>query len=430
MDTRELYSAARLVARKRAKYFGRLLMKFAPVETPGLGTIGVTEHGVLMVDWEFFNTLHAYNEQRYQRDKALNVTTLQIAGALVHECFHIVLNHCARTRSARRDPGISNVADDMSFNPAVLDMGLQLPVFDGFTPCFPEQHGWERGLTSDEYYERLLNESPPQPQRKPGTGGGHCGSCAGNPFPHEPDGSAEASRSKAEMERAVRDVARAVREEAQRGERGAVPGFLQRAAELILAPAEVPWEQELGAAARHAVAWSAGACDHKYDAPSRRQAGLGFGLGRPVLPRLRRPVPSVAIIIDTSGSMDAEALGTAAREATGVLKATGANVQLLVCDAQVHGVTKVRSLKEVLAALKGGGGTNMRPAIDAALQLQPCPDVLVCITDLCIGDPGPAPRNVRMIWVGVGELAEGPYATKPAWGKTIIVKTKKKEGAA
>ncbi|MEV4077512.1 hypothetical protein ACGFJC_07315 [Nonomuraea fuscirosea] len=58
------------------------------------------------------------------------------------------------------------------------------------------------------------------------------------------------------------------------------------------------------------------AIDYTYHRPSRRTAALRGG----VLPSLRRPLPVVAIVIDTSGSMGEDHLATALAEVTGVLR--------------------------------------------------------------------------------------------------------------
>lgn len=457
---KELFGAGRLVARTKAKYMKALLYSLSPIEAPGLGTVGVTEHGVLMVDWDFI--VAVIKNCNGNLEKA----ALQLGGILVHECFHVLLNHCKRSRG--KDPKVSNMADDMSFNPAIIDMGLDLP--DGeFRGMFPQDFGWERGLTADAYYDLLMKQAPPKgkkggkgqqgqgsgqpqagqgsapgqkpgqggqagagasggqpggsngppqgtPPQKPKTGGGWCGSCAGNPFPGEPQASDKASRSKTEIERAARAVAQAVREEASQS-KGTVPGFMQRWAEEMLAPAEIPWDQELNAITRHALAWRANAVDHRYDAPSRKQAGIGFGPGRPVLPRLRQPVCNVAVIADTSGSMGTDELSVVGREVGGILKMLGAEVTFLACDADVQEVRKVKSIKEIIAAMKGGGGTDMRPAIKALMKLKPRPDVIICLTDLHIGDVGPEPGGVKFVWVGVGEHAGGD----PPWGKVLRV---------
>lgn len=471
-DPKELFAAGRMLARMKAKYMKAIILGFAPIEAPGLGTIGVTEHGVLMLDWDFIAELQRTSPSGTQAAE-------EVAGLLVHEALHVLLKHGKRSRLARRDVEISGKTDDMSINDMVWDMGFRLPGGGSrVTPDHPlhgeyaEEYGWPKHLTADEYYERFTKQlqrqpqagsggagqgnagaggkgtpqdpndeqgeggsggdddhahpgrgpckGPKQPQagpKKPQAGGGWCGSCAGRPMPNEPSASHPASRSEAELQRIARQVAQAVREEAALG-RGTVPAGLMRWADELLAPAEVPWEKELAQLTRNALAWRPNAVDHKYDAPSRRQAGIGYGPGKPMLPRFRMPVPNVTVIIDTSGSMGTQELTLAGREVNGILKAVGANITFVTCDATVHGITKVKSLKEALSALKGGGGTDMRPAVAAVVKQRPRPEVVVCITDLAIGHPGDEPRGMKFVWVGVG-AHQGPA---PVWGKTIRVK--------
>ncbi|MFC7511404.1 VWA-like domain-containing protein [Streptomyces thermocarboxydus] len=87
-----------------------------------------------------------------------------------------------------------------------------------------------------------------------------------------------------------------------------------------------------------------------------------------VLPSLRRPLPWVAVVVDTSGSMGDAELAAALAEITGVLREVGVRgnrVTVLACDADVHAVSRVTSAEQV--TLGGGGGTDMRVGIDAAL---------------------------------------------------------------
>jgi predicted metal-dependent peptidase len=226
------------------------------------------------------------------------------------------------------------------------------------------------------------------------------------------------------MGRIARQVASAIKELATTG-RGNVPAFLCRWAEELMKPSEVPWEQELAMVTRHACAWRENAADHRYDAPSRRQAGIGYGPGKPILPRLRMPMPDVHVIFDTSGSMGTDELSQGGVEVNAILRAVGANITLCTCDAAVTGITKVRTIKDALKSLKGGGGTDMRPAFDAIMKTRPRPQVIVCLTDLHIGDPGVQPQGVKVIWVGVGKY-QGP---DPAWGRTIRIKKNKEEAA-
>lgn len=450
MSWQQLLAAGRLIVKTKAPYFGAAVNGLAPREAPGLGTVAVTNKGVMMVDpvWLVENTAE------------------EVAGLLVHEVMHVILRHCDRMMKAARDPKLSNDADDLSINPSVLEMGFQLP--KKYPPLMPEQFGFPNGLTSDEYYARLKRMpkgpgggggskgkgqgkgkggaggqgDPNDPnnqsgeggqgndddhdhdgQGQPRTGQGWCGSCAGRPVPNEPDenkpgSGAEDNRTEQEMERMVRQVAEAVKSAS--AQRGKVPAGLQRWADEALRPPEIHWKTKLARITRTAIAWAAGATHHRYDGPSRRQAGLGFGEGKPVLPRLRHPIPKVAVIGDTSGSMGGSELAAVIRETNGILKAVGAEVTFAACDAAVHGgLVKVRSAKDLMSAMKGGGGTDMRPAFKAMERMRPRPEVVICITDGQVGDgfPTHAPKGMRVVSVLVG-----PHQVKPAnWCECISI---------
>ncbi len=138
----------------------------------------------------------------------------------------------------------------------------------------------------------------------------------------------------------------------------------------------VDWRQVLTGAVREAVAWAGGAVDYTYRRPSRRSAALR-GV---VLPSLRRPLPRVAIVVDTSGSMGDDELAAALAEVTGVLREVGVHgnrVTVLACDADVHAVSRVTSAEQVVLA--GGGGTDMRVGITAALAGRDRPNVVIVL---------------------------------------------------
>ena len=239
-------------------------------------------------------------------------------------------------------------------------------------------------------------------------------------MPNEPlvDALRAPGRTQIEVERILRATAEEIRD-AETRQRGSVPAALARYADSLLEPAKIPWTSKLARVTRYAVGYRSGAVTHRYDAPGRRQAGIGFGPGRPIMPRLRTPIPNVTVIVDTSGSMSPKDLGAAARETSGILKALGAHVTLTVCDAEVHGLKKVDTIEQVLGMLTGGGGTDMRPAFAAALKQRPRPDVIICITDGHVGDgfPQQAPQGVRTVVVLVGDNPPKPAA----WCECVAV---------
>ena len=157
---------------------------------------------------------------------------------------------------------------------------------------------------------------------QPGTCGCQAGKCHGG-----------LPRWQAELLR--RQIAQAVLAHSKQA--GTMPAGLLRWAEELLTP-KVDWRRVLAALLRRAVAEVSGAVDYSYRRPSRRSSVAGaIGDGTVVLPALRRPVPEVAVVCDTSGSMSDDMLAMALTEVDGLLKSLGLARQLrvLACDTAV-----------------------------------------------------------------------------------------------
>lgn len=246
----------------------------------------------------------------------------------------------------------------------------------------------------------------------PAPGAGRCGSCATGqqePWEEGPPSSSSQGVNRVQAELIRRDVARQIQEHSRT--RGDVPGHWSRWAEEKLRP-KVNWRRELAAAIRHAVADVAGAVDYSYRKPSRRQ-GASSDV---VLPALRQPVPSVAVVVDTSGSMSDSMLSQALAEVSGILKGMGQKegVHVFSCDAQVHACRKVFRASQV--QLAGGGGTDMGAGLAAAARLKPVPQVAIVITDGYTPWPDDPPRGVRRVVVAL--VGDGDA---PAWAKRINI---------
>jgi len=411
-------AAARLAAMKRFPYYRAAILTLIPRETRGLGTLGVTEHGVLMWDPE----------------AAMSWTVEGLGTVLVHEASHLLRRHAARRKALSADPEQFNIAADCEINDDLVAAGCELP--EG--GIIPKMLGFPDGLTAEEYFRMMEqdgggeggqskeDEAGNQKQKggaagvgkgEPGPCKGKCGGCAGNPLPGEAEAEAEVAggRTEAEMRRMSQTVAEAVRALGEKGQ-GTCPAGIRRWAAAELTPPKVRWQDKLARIVRGACAYRTGAVDYSYSRTSRRQAGVGFGAGRPVLPALVAPRPKVAVVIDTSGSMGEKDLGECLRELSGILSAVGGEVELGACDAEVHELRRVSSWRQAGSLLKGGGGTDMRPAIKALAERGRLrPDVAIFATDGMIGDPGPAPAY-RVIWCVVGEH---PFACP--WGEIVEV---------
>ena len=193
---------------------------------------------------------------------------------------------------------------------------------------------------------------------------------------------------------------------------GTVPGGLLRWAEEVLSP-KVNWRAVLAAELRRAIAEVSGAVDYSYRRPSRRSAVAG----PVVLPALRRPVPEVAVVCDTSGSMTEDLLAMVLAEVEGLLRALGLarQVRVLACDTAVAPAQRVSSARQV--QLIGGGGTDMGAGIGAAAALRPRPAVTVVLTDGYTPWPEQAPKGMRVVVGLIGDQA--PEA--PSWTRSVRV---------
>uniref|UniRef100_A0AAU2K270 VWA-like domain-containing protein n=1 Tax=Streptomyces sp. NBC_00049 TaxID=2903617 RepID=A0AAU2K270_9ACTN len=382
--------AARYKAAEARPYLASALYALTVVPSDGVRTMGVDRHWRCYVSPGFVDA----------------TPVAELAGVWVHEVAHLLRDHHGRAdrlpAADQRDHVRVNIAQDCEINDDLLADGLALPRGRMEPGLF--------GLPTGGLFETYL---PAIPATCHGSDGVDCGSGAhGTAAPWELGGDGGPARvGPVEAEALRRQTAQAVRAH-QRG-RGRIPAGWARWAEELLEPT-VDWRRALAGAVREAAAWAAGAVDYTYRRPSRRTPALG---GRVVLPSLRRPVPRVAVVIDTSGSMGDDELAAALAEVTGVLREVGVGgnrVTVLACDADVHAVTRVSSAGQV--ELAGGGGTDMRVGIRAALALRERPDVVVVLTDGCTPWPDETP-SCRLIAALIGAAAPAP----PRWVETVRV---------
>ncbi|WP_349307714.1 VWA-like domain-containing protein [Streptomyces sp. HNM0645] len=286
-----------------------------------------------------------------------------------------------------------NVAQDCEINDDLLADGLPLP--EGRME--PRGFGLPEGQLFEAYVDRL----------PPGVRAPDCGSGAhGQTVPWEPGGPHDPARlGPAETEALRRATAEAMRAH-QRAR-----GHPSRGLAALGGTDPGTHRGPAAGAVRAAAAWPGGAVDYTYRRPSRRTPALR-GVIRP---SLRRPVPLVAVVVDTSGSMGEDQLAAAMAEITGVLREVGVRgnrVTVLACDADVHTVSRVTSADQV--ELAGGGGTDMRAGIGAALAR---PDFVVVLTDGQTPWPDAEPSSCRIVAALVGSAAPAP----PCWVKTVRV---------
>ena len=380
-------AAARLWAAMRFPYLASALFASSVVSAPGLGSIAVDRSWRLYMDPSVVDRW----------------STEEIGSVLVHHAGHLLRDHAGRAHQLGIDDTTEKdwvAAADAEINDDLVDGELSFPV----DPIVPSALGCEPGGFAEDYF-RSARDKP--------SCAGECGSGAhGQPRRWElrDDGIPQILPQSAHLLRCK--VAAEIRNCAGKLP-GTVPLGWQRWADELLEP-KVDWRRALAAAVRTGVANVAGSVDYSYMRRSRRASVMG----EVVLPALVRPLPAVAVVVDTSGSMSERLLGDVVAEVEGILRAVGVGrnrVRVLACDTDVHKVQRVSSARQV--ELFGGGGTNMGAGIRSALELSPRPSVVVVLTDGYTPWPAEAPKGARVV---VGLVGTGDWPA-PDWAKCVRI---------
>ena len=381
-------AAARLLAVDDAPYLASALFSLTPLAAPGLGTMAVDRYWRLYIDPDCLDRW----------------TASQQAAVLTHEIGHLIRGHAERADAACADDKLAwNYAADAEINDDLLDAGADLP-----PGCVtPESIGCAPGDFAEVYYQALMA------QGQAATGAG-CGSGAGGPGQSWELGEASGDAATGGLDPADAELVRrkAAIAVAEASGRGTMPGGWARWAAGVLAPPVLPWRRLLGGAVRHALTCGGGGEHPTYRRPGRRR------IPGVLTPAMRRPLPNLALVVDTSGSMSAADLDAAMSEVAGIAAAAGVrgtSLRLLSVDATTHSVTPVKRVADVV--LSGGGGTDMRVGIAAAAALHPRPDAIVVLTD---GDtPWPErPTTPRLV---CAVISNHPPVGTPPWAATVHI---------
>ncbi|MEM4668910.1 MAG: VWA-like domain-containing protein [Thermofilum sp.] len=397
----EIIEKARFKIVRRAPYLATALYAVTSnvIVTEKVPTAAVDMWGRLYINPDFATTC---DEEEF-------------AGVIVHEIWHLLRLHFDRMKDAPTD--VANVAADLEINDDVIASGFALPQ----GALLPERFGFQSGLLAEEYLKLLDKRKEENTQeseeesasdkrktrktsrdeRKPGAG--RCGSAAtGRPEEWEVEGRGSGSGlEKEEIERIARKVAQEAIEHA-RGQ-GRVPlGVIRWAKEML--KTKLPLPQVL---ARVMAEITQEKQNYTWRRPNKRFEEV-------YLPSLVGLRVNVAVVLDTSGSMDEERLALAIGALDEVLKKYNAEATVIPCDAKAYEPIKVKTLQELLKKpFKGGGGTVLVEGIKAAANLKPKPDAIFVITDGEYDWPDEPPTTTPVIVILVGE------GKSPAWAKTI-----------
>jgi predicted metal-dependent peptidase len=268
------------------------------------------------------------------------------------------------------------------------------------------------GWTAEQYWDALGGATSQEaaPRDDVARSSSDCGSgCDGQRRPWD---SGQPGLGPGGQKLLERDVAQRINEHQQRY--GSTPAGWRRWASEVLEPT-VSWQRVLASAVRRGLADVSGRVDFTYRKPSRRSSVAGSV----ILPSLRQPLPKVAMVLDTSGSMNDHLLAQSLAEVQGVLRGLGVgrrHLNIVCCDAQAFEAQKVMQARDV--ELLGGGGTDMGAGLAKAAEIRPRPDLIVVLTDGQTPWPTEPPRGIRVI---VGLMDRSGHA--PQWAKAIPIGT-------
>ncbi|WP_316172130.1 MULTISPECIES: DUF2201 family putative metallopeptidase [unclassified Bradyrhizobium] len=236
---------------------------------------------------------------------------------------------------------------------------------------------------------------------------GRCGQVLDAAPDHDEAATAEAE---AEWDIAVRQaVAIAKKQHA-----GTVPGFLQETV-TDLADPRTDWRAELR---RYTTPSSTK--DYSWVQPNRRF--MSQGLFTPGL--ISDGINHVAIVIDSSGSIDQDALRRFGGECQSILDEGGVDeVTVLFVDTRVNRVDRYNKGDQIDFTVRGRGGTAFSPAFAWLDENAPEIACAIYLTDLDCTDFGPEPLY-HVLWAAYGDPRNiKSYAARLPFGECIDVQT-------
>lgn len=438
--------AARFKTIQQWPYLASAMWAIVPVEADLKGAVGFS---TLAVDqwWRLY----------YDAEAVEKWSVPELSGVLYHEINHLLRHHHKRAEVKVAHPTVWNIAGDLEINSHLKKEQVVLPR----SGVYPDQYKDKKGVVFPEgqlvewYYEALLRDhfqviqvlmegpdggAPGNGQpggggkkgQKPGEGGsggpdslgpshGGCGSCAGGgkrpwelgpPSEHSPGiREDEADIIRVKIAQDISDRIRSGKD------RGTMPGHWQRWAEQTLSP-RIDWRKVIGGLVRRAISDVAGCTDYSYRRPSRRQNAVPDV----VMPSMRHPIPQVAAVVDTSGSMSNKEIGLAVAEVGGLLTKLGLRdgLQCLAVDAELHTCRKVFNPKQV--KLAGGGGTDMGVGIHAAAKLRPKPNCCVVLTDGYTPWPEQAPAGMKIVICVINDREPDGWKL-PSYARAVFIPT-------
>ncbi len=349
-----------------------------------------------------------YRKIYYHKDFVTQLTDRAFLFVVAHEVCHVLMRHCERGK--HRDRERWNTATDYVINGKLDDTYVksnnhtQVAEF----PTMPDANGVRRpiGVLKEEY-KKLVSEQvyellgqPPAIKVKIG-GSGKSGASGADKKENEKNWDVIIENPETLTENETEAITREISErmasalaKAQQHRhnraQGTQPSDWERMAEEGFKP-QVNWiqhlRQTLQSRGRGLLTWRR---------PNRKMLPHGFYLPS----NIGMSYGVIGAVIDTSGSIMTEEISQYLAELNALLSmGREVAIHLWACDADVHYVGEFGTYRRIPhnIGLKGGGGTDFRPAFEAA-QKVPNLHTLIYFTDTYGTFPEKEP-SFRTVWV-------------------------------
>lgn len=362
----------------------------------------------------------------------------EVFGVLCHEILHALLRHHERGGGKNQD--LWGQAADMAINASLTDSQIKLPRA-GLLP--PRDH-WEE--SADELYTLLdSGEIPPQKGYDPDSVGQGCMPKKGNPNdegneegqegdqegqgsgqgddPSDGDGNGQGSGNDAQGDSGADRAWGEMIAQAQSMGRG--QGSAKALAKLFKPePIKTDWEKLLQRTASRANA-KGGRDSQSWKRINRRSFDGDF-----TLPGWESKRPAMAIVMDTSGSVDDDMLRAALNSAKEIAEYSGVRVFLALHDWVCYHADWIRpetSVEQLSSHVTHRGGTSPDAAFQKVSEARGRFDACVYLTDGEVGQYPAKPGNVKRMIVGLlGKDRGYGRATMPDGWQEIDVEIKVK----
>ena len=354
----------------------------------------------------------------YNPEFILSRTDADLLTIMAHELLHCALLHPYRRGARNADKW--NKAADYAVNAELVAAGFVMPS-DALVDMKYQ------GLSADVIYSQLGDEPDDQgnPSQEQGQGQGGPGQGQGKqplstgtvsdapaPGAGNAQGQGQEQAGQGQPDSMTAEDWKVAAEQATSVSRacGNTPGGAARATKRARESAE-DWRATLLEFVEHQIP-----SDFTWSNPNRRH--IANGLYLPGI--LKENLGTLAVAVDTSGSISQSLLDCFAAELTAILhEARPEKVRVIYCDMAIqHEEEFTPDDPEIKLAAHGGGGTRFAPVFDLLNAADEAPTALLYFTDLENGREVIDEPNYPVLW------CTGLNVTKSApWGRTVRVDT-------